>query len=100
MISDLIIKIDRKSKEVKFKASKNYKSNGRSNPIPYEEVVVLSDMFPDNIFLVHKNLIFERNSIGDSSYDVFSFDKEGNFLEEKDGLSKEFFRTMKVVKKL
>lgn len=100
MISDLIIKIDRKSKEVKFKASKNYKSNGRSNPMPYEEVVVLSDMFPDNIFLVHKNLIFERNSIGDSSYDVFSFDKEGNFLEEKDGLSKEFFRTMKVVKKL
>ena len=68
--------------------------------MPYEEVVVLSDMFPDNIFLVHKNLIFERNSIGDSSYDVFSFDKEGNFLEEKDGLSKEFFRTMKVVKKL
>jgi hypothetical protein len=100
MISDLINKIDRKSKEVKFKASKNYKSNGRSNPVPYEEVIVLSEMFPDNIFLVHKNLIFERNSIGDSSYEVFSFDREGNFLEQKENLGKDFFRTMKVVKKL
>ena len=101
MTSDLINKIDQKSKIEKFKASKNYKPHGRAC-VPYEELVVLSPIHPDFIFLVHKNMIFERNSVCDSSYDVYSFNKQGELVKKEDvsELGKEFFHTMKVVKKL
>ena len=79
---DLISKITQKSKLAKFDASKNYRSNATST-MPYEELIVLNNKYPDFIFLVHKNIIFERNSITDSSYHVYSFDKQGNFVREE-----------------
>lgn len=101
MTSELINKIDQKSKLTKFQASRDYKAHGRSC-MPYEELVVMSETYPDYIFLVHKNMIFERNSICDSSYDVYSFSKYGEFVKQEnvDELGKEFFRNMKVIKKL
>jgi hypothetical protein len=68
----------------------------------YEQEVVLSPKYPDFIFLVHKNIIFDKSSVCDSSYDVFTFDKQGNYLKTEDvkDLGREFFRTMKVIKKL
>jgi hypothetical protein len=44
-------------------------------------------------------MIFERGSIADSSYDVYSFDKEGNYVRKED-MDRTFFRNMKVLKKL
>jgi hypothetical protein len=101
MTSELINKINQKSKQAKFEASRNYRSNAISC-MPYEEVVVLSPKYPDFIFLVHKNMIFDRNSVCDSSYDVYSFDRNGNYVrkEEVEELGRDFFTTMKVIKKL
>lgn len=101
MTSDLINKITAKSKQAMFEASRNYKGHSRSS-MPYEQEIVLSDIYPDFIFLVHKNMIFERNSISDSSYDVFSFDKNGNYVRREDvtDLGREFFMSMKVIKRL
>ena len=62
MISDLITKIRQKSKLLKFESSRNYRSNAKSE-VPYEELIVLNPEYPDFIFLVHKNMIFDRNSI-------------------------------------
>ena len=99
MISDLITKIRQKSKLLKFESSRNYKSNAKSE-VPYEELIVLNSEYPDFIFLVHKNMIFDRNSISDSSYTVLSFDRDGNFVKKEQGLGHDFFMNMKVVKKL
>lgn len=101
MTLESINKINQKSKELKFEASRNYKSHSTSS-VPYEELVVISPNFDEKIFLVHKNMIFERNSIGDSSYSVYSFDDSGKYIQKEDvsELGKEFFRTMKVIKKL
>lgn len=99
MISDLITKIRQKSKLLKFESSRNYRSNAKSE-VPYEELIVLNPEYPDFIFLVHKNMIFDRNSISDSSYTVLSFDKDGNFVRKEQDLDIDFFMNMKVVKKL
>jgi hypothetical protein len=99
MISDLINKIRQKSKLLKFESSRNYRSNAKSE-VPYEELIVLNSEYPDFIFLVHKNMIFDRNSISDSSYTVLSFDKDGNFVKKEQDLDIDFFTNMKVVKKL
>jgi hypothetical protein len=101
MTTESIHKITAKSKQKKFQASKDYKQHGVS-VMPYEELIVTNEKYPDFVFLVHKNMIFDRNSISDSSYDVYSFDKEGNYVREEKvvELGKEFFRTMKILKKL
>jgi len=98
---ELIEKIGKKAKEFRFKATRNYKSNHQSS-IPYEEVIVKNEKYPDFIFLVHKNMIFERNSISDSSYDVFTFDMNGNYIKKEsvEELGHDFFRDMKVIKKV
>jgi hypothetical protein len=90
-----------KSKQAKFLASRDFKKNSHTS-VPFEETVVVSPKYPNSIFLVHKNMVFDRSSLCDSSYDVFSFDREGNYIKSEDvkDLGREFFRTMKVLKKL
>ena len=101
MTSEIINKIDQKSKQEKFESSKNFKSN-TNTCVPYEQEIGVSPLFPEFIFLVHKNMIFERNSISDSSYDVFSFDMNGNYVKKEsvEELGHDFFRDMKVIKKV
>jgi hypothetical protein len=101
MTSEILYKINEKSKRAKFESSKNFKQNTHTSML-YEQEVVLSPKYPDFIFLVHKNIIFDKSSVCDSSYDVFTFDKQGNYLKTEDvkDLGREFFRTMKVIKKL
>jgi hypothetical protein len=90
-----LITID--SCKIKLNASRNYKIQGHSC-VPYEELIVTNPNYPDNVFLVHKNMIFEK-SLCDSSYDVYKYDLEGNMIS-KDDYGKEFFRDMKVIMKL
>jgi hypothetical protein len=91
-------KINTKSKQLMFKASQDYNSQMQST-MPCEEIIVTNEKYPDYLFLVHKNMIFERGSIADSSYNVYSFDKEGNYVRKED-MDRTFFRNMKVLKKL
>jgi hypothetical protein len=101
MTSEKIDKIVSKAKQMRFQASKGYKAHATSS-LPYEQLIVVSTDYPDFIFLVNKNLHFERNSINDSSYDVISFDKEGNYVRKEDvsDFDTKFFRDMKVIKKV
>ena len=101
MTSDLMTKIRKKSKQFLLSANRDYHRNSGA-VMPYEEVVVLCNKYPDFIFLLHKNMIFERNSIADSSYDVFCFDKEGNYIGKEDilELGNDFFHNLQEVKKL
>lgn len=98
MISELISKITRKSKGFKFEASRSYKAKGEST-VPYDEKIVLNKKYPDFIFLVHSNMIFMGDALVDSSYDVFSFNKAGEYVRKEDvaELGKEFFKDMKIV---
>lgn len=98
MISEILNNITNKSKRLVFESSRNYKGHGIAT-VPYEEVIVFNNDYTDKIFLVHKNMIMDRNSISDSSYNVYSFDKKGDFLGEEDvaKLGQKFFINMQVV---
>ena len=100
-ITELLDKIEKKAKEFRFKATRNYKANHKSS-YPYEELIVKNEKYPNFLFLVHKNMIFERNSISDTSYDVFTFDMNGNYIKKEsvEELGHDFFRDMKVIKKV
>jgi hypothetical protein len=101
MTSEILHKINTKSKQTKFQASKDFKRNTHTI-VPFEEIVVVSPKYPDSFFLVHKNMVFDKSSLCNSSYDVFSFDKEGNYKKTEDvkDLGLDFFMSMKVLKKL
>jgi hypothetical protein len=101
MTSEKITKIVSKAKQMRFEASRGYKPN-RPSIMPYEQLIVVSNQYPDFIFLVNVNMHLDRNTIDDSSYDIISFDKNGNFVRREDvsDFNKSFFREMKVIKKV
>jgi hypothetical protein len=101
MTLDLISKITKKAGQLLFHASRAYRGNAKSS-MPYEQDIVFSDLYPDKLFLVVKNMLFERNSISDSSYSVHSFDQNGDYLKVEDieELGNDFFRSMQVVNKI
>ncbi len=95
-------KITHKSKHLLFEAAKKYRGQARS-VVPYCERIVISDEYPDFIFLVHENMIFGgKGGLEDSSYDVYAFSKEGEYIKKEDAyeLGKKFFVNMKEVKKI
>lgn len=98
-LRDTVEKITRKSKGILLDASRAYNSQGRAI-VPYEELIVESELYPEQYFLVHKNMIFEGGTIKDSSFDVYSFDIEGDFIQKEDFTDKKFYRTMQVIKKI
>jgi hypothetical protein len=96
MTSSLIDKITTKSKNMLFDSSRSYKSQGPSC-VPYEEVIVTHHAYPDTYFLVHKNMLFNRGTVCDTSYSVYSFDKEGEFIKQEEDKPVSFFRDMEVI---
>jgi hypothetical protein len=101
MILEKINKIVSKAKLMRFEASRGYKSN-KPSVVPYEQIIVVSNQYPNFIFLVNKNIHLDRNTIDDSSYEIISFDNDGNFVRKEDvsDFDKSFFRDMKVIKKV
>jgi len=101
MITELIHKIDILSKKVKMGHFMGYKKNTTSY-VPYEEMIVYNESYPNKLFLVHKNIIYKNYSLDDTNYEVFSWNKNGNYIGEESvkNLGKIFFRKMKVLKRL
>ena len=96
---DLISKIESKAKNFLFFNSKNYKNQGESL-MPYESIIAFSQEFPNSLFLINKNIIFNKG-IEDSSYDIWKFDKKGNYKKLNPILfDKKFFRELQTVKKI
>lgn len=100
MTTELIHNIDIYSKKVKMNHSLS--KNRDISYVPYEEIVVVNQTYPNKYFLIHKNIVYKNNSIHDSKYEVYGFDDDGKMIGEQDlkKLGKKFFREMKVVKRL
>ncbi len=99
---ELINKITQKADTFRLQASLKCKGQHHVDVVPYKEVIVTNDKFPGFYFLVTENMIFKSNSLNDSCYEVYSFNKEGEYKrkEKVEDLGKSFFTTMKVVKEL
>ena len=101
MTTQVLDKIENKSRQEMFLASKNWHQQ-RKSEVPLKKIIVLNEAYPDNIFLVHENVIYENGSIVDSSYSVWKFDNGGTILNKEDveKLGRPFFSKMKPIKKI
>jgi len=99
MTSQIMNKIEKKSKDLNFHESMNYKQQGTMS-INYEAVIVKCNKYPDFYFLVHKNMIYNNHTLVDSEYEVLSFNKDGDYIRKEDvsELGRQFFRDMQVIK--
>lgn len=80
-----------------FNASKSYRTQGRSI-LPYEALIAENDK---KMYLVHKNMIFDRGTIEDSSYDVWRItDKMELIKEDVEKLGAAFFKKLKTIKEI
>ena len=96
-ILDLLNKIVSKSKNFRLQAAKNYKNQGMT-VVPYESTIAYSEKFPENLFLINKNMIFDK-SIEDSSYDVWKFDEKANYKKiDAIEFDRDFFKNLKIIK--
>jgi len=96
MISQIALsKITTKSKNLKWDASRGYHPIQESS-VPYAEKIVVHEGKP---YLVHENMIFTKGSIDSSSYTVYEFDEEGDFMGEVDtaNLPDNFFYTIELI---
>lgn len=99
MNSSSIDRIIDKSKNMIFEAKRAYRPHGRAC-VPYEEQIVSHPAEPETIYLVHKNIIMDKGSVCDSSYTVYSFDLDGNYIQREEEKEPNFFREAEVIKNI
>jgi hypothetical protein len=97
MTNEVLNKITQKAKAFDFEVSRNFHQQKRSS-IVYQQEICSIKGFDDSIFLIHENIILE-STIKDSSYDIFEFDKFGNYVGKcsVEDLPDDFFRNKKTI---
>jgi hypothetical protein len=82
-VNEVIKKIIMKAKSLKFFAQKKFSESGTSVFVCAQEVCTHPD-YPKFYFVIDSNMIYKGNKMSDSSYTVYSFDEDGNYIEEVD----------------
>ena len=97
MTNEVLNKIIQKAKALDFEVSRNYHQQ-RLSPVVYKQEICKIKGYENGYFLIHENIIL-GNTIEDSSYDIFEFDLNGNFVGqlEVDLLPSDFFRNRKSI---
>ena len=97
MTNETLKKITQKAKALDFEMSRNYHPQRRSGVVYKQEICSIKG-YDNGIFLIHENFFLE-NTIKDSSYDVFEFDNNGNYVGkcELSDLPDDFFRNKKAI---
>jgi|688.fasta_scaffold917188_2 hypothetical protein len=97
MTNEVLKKITQKAKAFDFEVSRNYHPQKRT-PIVYQQEICSLSGYEDNFFLIHENVILE-STIKDSSYEIFEFDKNGNYIGRcnLEDLPEDFFRNKKTI---
>lgn len=100
MTNAVLNKIIQKAKALDFEASRSYHPQ-RKSPVVYKQEICSINGYDDGYFLIHENIIV-GSTIEDSSYDVFQFDLEGNFVGKLEiaKLPEDFFRNKKSIQLL
>ena len=92
MNSETLNKIIQKAKALDFESSRSYHPQRRSSVVYKQEICHIKG-YDNGYFLIHENVIM-GNTIEDSSYDIFEFDLNGNYVGqiEIDKLPDDFFK--------
>ena len=92
MKKEILNKIIQKAKALDFEISRNYHPQ-RKSPVVYKQEICHISGYDNGYFLIHENIIMGQTIEG-SSYDIFEFDLNGNYVGqiEIDKLPNDFFR--------
>jgi hypothetical protein len=97
MTSDLANKVESTARHLRFQQSKEHKSQGQAT-LTYESIVGFHFDYPKNLFLINKNMIFNKG-LEDSSYDVYKFSENGSYKKiPTETLDRSFFNSIKTIK--
>lgn len=97
MTNEVLNKIIQKAKALDFEVSRSYHPQ-KLSPVVYKQEICSIKGYENGIFLIHENVIM-GSTIVDSSYDVFEFDSNGNYIGrcEINELPDDFFRNKKTI---
>jgi hypothetical protein len=100
MNREVLNKIIQKAKALDFEVSRGYHQQ-RVSPVVYKQEICSVKGYENGYFLIHENIIL-GNTIENSSYDIFEFDLNGNFVGqiEVDLLPSDFFKNRKPIHQL
>lgn len=99
MTSELEHKIIRLSKDIKLSKNMSFRVNDMTD-ISFECEICRSPLYPQNVFLIHKNMIFNKGTIHDTEYEIHKFDNNGKYVGKvnKGMLKPTFFSSIHVIK--
>lgn len=97
MTKDVLNKIIQKAKALDFEVSRSFHPQKRSYVVYKQEICSING-YDNGIFLIHENIIM-GSTIEDTSYDVFEFDNNGNYIGRCniEDLPNDFFRNKKTI---
>ena len=95
MTSDLTNKIEAIARQMRFNQSKDHKSQGPVS-VTYESVIAFNIKYPKNLFLVNKNMHFNKG-LEDMSYEIYKFDESAKKTKVED-FDVDFLNNIKVIK--
>lgn len=97
MNNETLNKIIQKAKALDFETSRDYHVQRKSKVVYKQEICAIKG-YDNGYFLIHENLIMGL-TIEDSSYDVFEFDLNGNYIGqvEVEKLPDDFFKNKKSI---
>ncbi len=78
---EAVKKIVSKAKSLKFFAQKDFSESGKALFVCGQEIATHPN-FPNFVFVIDSNMIYKGNELTDSSYTVYNFDMEGNYVEK------------------
>jgi len=101
MISELERKIYRVSKDISLEKNLSFRPNEMTT-LAFEAQICMSPLYPNNIFLLHKNMIFNAGTIEDTEYEVHKFDMRGKYIGKVDKkmLKPTFFSSLQEIKEI
>lgn len=97
MTSELANKVESTARHLKYQQSKDYQNQGQVK-LTYESVIAFNYDYPKNLFLVNKNMHFDKG-LEDSSYDIYKFEENGRYKKvPTENFDRSFFNKLKVIK--
>ena len=87
----------RLQKNISFQKNKSFKLGGHVE-VTYKSYVAKSNKYPDSLFLVNENVVFNGGTYNDSNYEIYEFHEDGkHLLMDSSLINREFIKSLEVV---
>jgi len=87
----------RLQKDILFQKNRSFRSGGHVE-MNYKSYVAKSKQYPENLFLVNENVVFNHRTYDDSNYEIYKFDEHGKYVSlDKSLINRDFIKSLEIV---